>query len=350
MIITKTGGDNLFRYLTNRILLALLTLFIILSLSYILMRLAPGDPAKSQMLGESQVQTEGLKADEGLSRASVLREKLYLDKPVYVGLFYWFYGLLAHGDLGESASVDKGRPVGELIMSRLPVTLRLNIIAVLITYMLAIPLGVYSAVKPDTGLDRVITFCLFFLYSLPVFWVALMFQSGLCVGGLLPLFPLKGVASGDITGLSTSQIIWDYSRHYILPVICLSYAGFAGLSRYARSGMLDVINQDYIRTARAKGVPEYIVIFKHALRNAMIILITLFAGILPGLIAGSIIVEYVFSIPGMGDLSMMALSSRDYPLLMALFGFAGILTLGGIMISDILYVVADPRISFDRSK
>ncbi len=338
------------RYLTKRILLALLTLFIILSLSYILMRLAPGDPTRSQMLGEGQAQTEGLKADKGLAGNSAVRKKLFLDKPVYVGLFYWYSELILHGNLGESAAVDKGRPVGELIMSRLPVTLQLNIIAVIITYLLAIPLGIYSAVKPDTPLDRMITFFLFFLYSLPVFWVALMFQAGLCVGGLFPVFPLKGLAAGDITGMSTWHIVWDYAMHYVLPVACLSYAGFAGLSRYARSGMLDVIHQDYIRTARAKGLPEYLVIFKHALRNAMIILITLFAGILPGLIAGSIIVEYVFSIPGMGDLSMMALSSRDYPLEMALFGFAGALTLAGIMISDILYVVVDPRITFDSKK
>ena len=136
--------------------------------------------------------------------------------------------------------------------------------------------------------------------------------------------------------------------YYILPVTCLSYAGFAGLSRYARVGMLEVIRKDYIRTARTKGLPEYTVILKHALRNALIILITLFAGLLPGLIAGSIIIEHVFSIPGMGSLSMEALTSRDIPILMALFGFGGALTLAGILIADFLYVLVDPRITFQK--
>ena len=187
---------------------------------------------------------------------------------------------------------------------------------------------------------------LFFLYSLPVFWVALLLQTILCKGGIYPLFPLKGITIGNIEGLSTWQIFFQVSTHYVLPIVCLSYSGFAGLSRYARASMLEVVRKDYVRTARAKGLPEYIVIFKHALRNAIITLITLFAGLIPGLIAGSIIIEYVFSIPGMGDLSMLALSSRDIPLLMSLFCFSGALTLLGILVADIMYVLADPRINF----
>jgi peptide/nickel transport system permease protein len=144
--------------------------------------------------------------------------------------------------------------------------------------------------------------------------------------------------------------MFDTAKHYVIPVFCLSYAGIAGISRYARSSMLDAVGQDYIRTARAKGLSERVVIFKHAFRNALIILITLFAGLLPGLVAGSIIIEYIFNIPGMGSLSMMALSSRDIPLLMALFSFGGFLTLSGILISDLLYVIADPRISFESRR
>ncbi len=314
------------------------------------MRLAPGDPTRSQILSDSGVASSGIDAKKGIARNEAVRKKLHLDEPIYIGFGYWLERFVLHGDLGESVSVDKGRPVTDLIMERLPVTLRLNIMAVLITYLLAIPLGIYSSVFPDTKSDRLISIFLFFLYSLPVFWEALMLQAGVCVGGLWPIFPLKGITPVDVTGLTTSQILFDAVMRYVLPVACLSYAGFAGLSRYARSGMIEVINQDYIRTARAKGVPELLVIFKHALRNAMIILVTLFAGLLPGLVAGSIIVEHVFSIPGMGDLSMLALSSRDYPLLMALFGFGGALTLGGIMLSDLLYVAVDPRITFAGKK
>jgi peptide/nickel transport system permease protein len=333
-------------YLVKRIALALLTITVIMTVSYVLLRLAPGDPARSSLIGETG--GENMSSDKNvLSQNTALRKKLYLDQPIYVGLFHWFKGVVTRGDFGDSAVVDAGRPVTQIILERLPVTLRLNFWAVLITYLLAIPIGIYAAVAPDGFFDRATTVLLFFLYSLPVIWVALVLQATLCEGGLFPLFPLKGMASGPYTGMSTWQIMWDSIRHYILPVSCLCYAGFAGLSRYARSSMLEVVHQDYIRTARAKGLSEYTVLFKHALRNALITLITLFAGLLPGLVAGSIITEYVFNINGMGSLSLLALNSRDYPLQMALFCFGGLLTLGGIMLSDILYVLTDPRITFN---
>jgi len=195
--------------------------------------------------------------------------------------------------------------------------------------------------------DKTTTLFLFFLYSLPVLWVALMLQAAFCVGGMIPYFPLKGLTPDIGPGMSSWRILWETSLHYVLPVFCLSYASFAGIARFTRAGMLDVIRQEYIRTARAKGLPEKEVIYVHAFRNALIIMITLFAGILPGLVSGSILIEYIFNIPGMGALSMLALSSRDIPLMMALFAFSGFLTLGGILLSDILYVLADPRIGFE---
>ena len=186
----------------------------------------------------------------------------------------------------------------------------------------------------------------FFLYSLPTLWVALVLQAALCKGGWLPVFPLKGLVPDVPPGASTWKILGDTAMHYVLPVLCLTYGGFAGLSRFTRSAMMDVIHQNYIRTAIAKGVPQIDVVLSHAFRNTLVVMITLFAGILPSLVSGSILVEYVFNIPGMGSLSMMALSSRDIPLLMTLFAFSGALTLGGMLIADILYVLADPRISF----
>jgi len=338
-------------YFSKRILLACLTLLIIMIISYILLRLSPGDPTKSSMLGENSTVSEGLSTDKNnFSKNMSMRKRLHLDEPVYIGLFFWLKDVLLHGDFGTSASVDKGRPVIPLIMERLPVTMTINLWAILITYLIAIPIGIYSAVTTKVKIDSVITVILFLLYSLPVFWVALLLQVTLCDGGYLPIFPLKGISTGDTAGLSTWTILLKSASHYILPVICLSYAGIAGLSRFARSSMIEVVKKDYIRTARAKGLPEYVVIFKHALRNAVIILITLFAGLIPGLIAGSVIVEYVFSIPGMGDLSMLALSSRDFPLLMALFCIAGALTLIGIFVADILYVLVDPRIKFENRR
>lgn len=332
-------------YLAKRLGMAAVTLLAILLVSYALVRLAPGDPTRSSFFGGAG--SEGLSADRGeLAQNRALREKLHLDRPVLVGFVLWLRGVLRHGDLGDSAAVDKGRPVGRVILERLPVTVTLNVWAVLLTYLLAIPLGIHSALARGGRLDGGITFFLFFLYSLPSFWVALLLQATLCEGGWLGWLPLKGMA-GDVTwGRTTLGGMLAASRHYLLPIFCLSYGGFAGLSRYARAGMIEVIRQDYIRTARAKGLSERAVILKHALRNAMITLVTLFAGLLPGLVAGSIIIEHVFSIPGMGSLSMLALSSRDIPLLMALFGFGGALTLGGIILSDALYVLIDPRISF----
>jgi len=332
-------------YLLKRLLLGMLTLLVILFASYALMRLAPGDPTKSSMLGEG-AGTQLASDRDALVRNQSLREKLYLDKPLPYGFAMWLRNIL-RGDLGESAAVDKGRPVLNLILEKLPVTLKLNIFAILLTYLLAIPLGIFSAVRPDSKTDQLITFLLFFLYSLPVLWTALMLQALFCKGGWCPVFPLKGISPDILPGMSTWTIMGKTLLHYVLPVFCLSYAGFAGLSRFTRSGMLEVIQQDYIRTARAKGASESRVILHHAFRNALIIMITLFAGLLPSLAGGSILVEYVFNVPGMGSLSMMALSSRDIPLLMALFAFGGVLTLLGILLADILYVVADPRINFD---
>jgi peptide/nickel transport system permease protein len=335
-------------YLIKRLLMAAVTLFVILLVSYFLVRLAPGDPTKNTIIGESAA-AQGISSEKNiLAQNKSLREKLYLDKPILVGFSFWLRGIIFHGDFGESASVDKGRPVTRLILERLPVTVSLNFFAILFTYLLAIPIGIHSAITSRKNLDRGFTFFLLFLYSIPTFWIALLLQACICQGGLWPLFPLKGIYPENTWGLGTWSIIYDTARHYVLPVFCLSYAGFAGLSRYARASMIEVVRQDYIRSARAKGLPEHIVILKHAFRNALITLITLFAELLPGLVAGSIIIEYVFSIPGMGSLSMMALNSRDIPVLMALFGFGGILTLAGIIIADLMYVAADPRISFDK--
>ena len=293
-------------YIIKRLILAFFTLLAILLVSYVLLRLAPGDPTRSSMFGSDSAGS-ALDASKGaLARNTAMREKLNLDKPVLVGFWLWLKEV-ARGDFGTSASVDPGRPVTELILDRLPVTVSLNVWAVLLTYLLAIPLGVYAAVHADSWFDRGSAFLLFLLYSLPVMWVALLLQSTLCDGGKWPLFPLKGLTPANEDALSTWQLQWEILRHYMLPVLCLTYANFAGLSRYARNGMLEVIHSDYIRTARAKGESETVIIWKHAFRNALITLITLFGGLLPTLVAGSLLVEYIFNIPGMGTLSLLAL-------------------------------------------
>ena len=338
----------MFGYLVNRLILAAFTLLTILLVSYVLLRLAPGDPTRSDLFSSDGGMT-AVNAEEGAFRQNrSMREALNLDKPILVGFGLWLRDVVLHGDFGVSASVDPGRPVTDLILERLPVTVTLNFWAVVLTYLLAIPIGVYAAVYAGSWFDQLSAFLLFVLYSLPVMWVGLLLQALLCEGGRWELFPLKGVVPANLDELSTWQLQFEIIRHYTLPVFCLAYGGFAGLSRYARSGMLDVIHSDFIRTARAKGLPEPLVIWRHAFRNGLITLITLFGGLLPSLVAGSVIVEYIFNISGMGSLSLLALSSRDYPLQMALFAFAGMLTLTGIFISDMLYLAADPRIKLSR--
>ena len=338
----------MFGYLVKRLILAAFTLLTILLVSYVLLRLAPGDPTRSDLFSSDGGMT-AVNAEEGAFRQNrSMREALNLDKPILVGFGLWLRDVVLHGDFGVSASVDPGRPVTDLILERLPVTVTLNFWAVVLTYLLAIPIGVYAAVYAGSWFDQLSAFLLFVLYSLPVMWVGLLLQALLCEGGRWELFPLKGVVPANLDELSTWQLQFEIIRHYMLPVFCLAYGGFAGLSRYARSGMLDVIHSDFIRTARAKGLPEPLVIWRHAFRNGLITLITLFGGLLPSLVAGSVIVEYIFNISGMGSLSLLALSSRDYPLQMALFAFAGMLTLTGIFISDMLYLAADPRIKLSR--
>ncbi len=336
-------------YLTKRLLLALVTLFLIVFTSYLLLRLAPGNPARGSLFDGGGGATQSSDRS-GLARNRGLEEELHLNEPVLTGFAYWFGELVTHGSFGRSAVVEPGRPVGAVIAPRLWVTLKLNLLAVLITWMIALPAGVWSAARADGIFDQTGTIMMFFLYSLPAMWVALMLQSLLCEGGWLNWFPLRGLAVNNPENFTSWQLAWENMRRYVLPVTCLAYAGIAMLTRYVRGGMLETLHRDYIRTARAKGVPESEVIWKHAFRNALITLITLSAGLLPGLVAGSVMVEYVFGIPGMGALALLSLSSRDYPLQMAIFVITGVLTLGGILLADLLYTWADPRISLHNKK
>ncbi len=333
-------------YILKRILLAIFTLLVILLVSYTLLRLAPGDPTKSDMLsGESGT----INQRDGVARENLaLKQELNLDKPILVGFVLWLKDV-CHGNFGRSASVDPGKDVLQLIGERAGLTIKLNLWAILITYLLAIPIGVFSAAKAGSAADRTAEIILFILYSLPVMWVGLLLQSLLCEGGRFPILPLSGAEPDNAITLSLPEYFAAEFRHLLLPVLCMAYGGLAGLSRYTRNSVLQNIHSDYIRTARAKGASANAVLWKHAFPNALITMITLLSGILPSLISGSIIVEYIFNLPGMGTLSLLSLSSRDYPLQMALFAITGALTLTGILISDLLYMAADPRIKVDKS-
>jgi peptide/nickel transport system permease protein len=257
----------------------------------------------------------------------------------------WF-GMVLTLDFGESYSYHL--PVLDLIKERLPISLQLSLISIFLTYIIAIPLGVFSATHQFKLSDKIITVILFILYSLPSFWLAnmlILFTTG---GDFPHIFPSRYLHSPGADSLPLIQYLLDWAWHLVLPITCLTYASFAYISRQMRVGMLDVIRQDFIRTARAKGLSEHTVIFKHALRNALIPTVTLLASLLPALLGGSVIIEEIFTIEGMGKLSFDAILNRDYPIINAIAFFSAFLTLLGMLLTDIAYVIVDPRISFEK--
>lgn len=240
------------------------------------------------------------------------------------------------------------RPIREKLGERLQVTVLLATLSLLVAYLIAIPLGMYSAIRQYSTTDRVITVMLFVLYSLPSFWVAMLLQQYLCGAdagrGGLSLFPLVGLTSPEFDTLSPLGKLMDLVWHLILPVGVLTYASFASLSRFQRVGMLDIIRQDFIRTARAKGLPERVVVLKHALRNSVLPIVTLLGMHLPSLVGGAVIVEYIFQINGMGLETLEAIRTRDMNWIMASVTLTAVMTMAGLLLSDILYALVDPRI------
>ena len=237
-------------------------------------------------------------------------------------------------------------PVADELLRRLKVTVPLSLASILLSYLIALPLGILSVQKRGTKTDGAMTIGLFVLYSIPTFWAGLMLILVFGKTGI-DWLPVLGLHDKDADSFSTPQYVWDVLLHSILPVLTLTYASLAYLSRQMRAGMLDVIQQDYIRTARAKGLSERVVVYKHALRNSMIPVLTLLASILPILIGGSIIVEKVFDIPGMGKYAFDGLLRRDFNIVMATTVFVGVMTQLGILLSDITYALVDPRIRYD---
>lgn len=248
-------------------------------------------------------------------------------------------------DFGNS--IKDNRPIWDHLKEKLPVTLIFTIASFFISYLVAIPLGIYSATHQYSIGDKVSTVVLFILYSLPNFWVATMAIVYFGGGDFLNLFPVSGLHSVGAEDMTFWPWLKDLLHHIILPLAVWTYGSFTVLSRFMRGSMLEVIRQDYIRTARAKGLSEKIVVYKHALRNSLIPIITIVANLLPAAISGSIIIEFIFSIPGMGQWAFNSVLFRDYPAIMAIFTLSAILTLVGILLADILYAVVDPRISFE---
>jgi peptide/nickel transport system permease protein len=263
-----------------------------------------------------------------------------LDKPLYQQYFIWL-GKLATLDLGNSFSPDR-RPVSDKILERLPITIVINVLSMILIIIVAIPIGVLSAVHQDSLFDKITGVFVFIGFAMPTFWLALLLM--ILFGIHLDWLPISGIKSLNYEYLSTWGAVIDVAKHLLLPVLLSAFGGLAGFSRYMRANMLEVIRQDYITTARAKGLSERVVIYKHALRNALLPVITILGLSVPGLIGGSVIFETIFSIPGMGQLFYMSAMSRDYPVIMGILFIGAVLTLIGNLIADVSYAVADPRI------
>jgi peptide/nickel transport system permease protein len=335
-------------YVLQRLLLLIPTLLGITFIAFALIHLAPGDPAELRAGGGlGAAGSEGLSTEKQSAVDEALaawRAQYGLDKPFHIQYGYWLRNLvtLEFGD-----SFKDNQPVWHKIRERIPVTVQLNIISTVLIYLGAVPLGIYSATHSYSFGDQVSTFVAFALYALPSFWIGTLAIVFLCGGDYFYLFPPGGLTSVDASPNWPLGKRWlDYSWHLCLPVIILSYSGFAGLSRFMRSSMLENLRQDFVQTARAKGLAERLVIYKHVLRNSLIPIVTIMTSIIPGLISGSIIIETIFSIPGLGQLGYEAVLARDYPVIMAVFTISSLLTLLSILLSDLLLTVVDPRITF----
>jgi peptide/nickel transport system permease protein len=295
------------------------------------MHLAPGSPTDLQTQMNPRVSAEAKER---------LRTLYELDKPLHQQYWSWVKKL-AVLDLGKSFSSDH-RPVADKILERLPITILLNILSMLLILLIAIPIGILSAVHQDSPFDKITSVFVFVGFAIPTFWLALLLM--IFFGVNLSWLPISGIRSLNYEYLPAGAAFWDLIKHLILPVLLSAFGGLAGLSRYMRSNMLEVIRQDYIMTARAKGLSERVVIYKHALRNALLPVITILGLSIPGLIGGSVIFETIFAIPGMGQLFYMSVMARDYPVVMGILFIGAALTLLGNLIADVSYAVADPRI------
>lgn len=259
--------------------------------------------------------------------------------------FAKFWGNVVRLDLGISHVHRK--PVLALIGERIRVSLALMVTSLILAYVLSIPLGIWSAVRHRSPGEQILSTFLFMLYSLPSFFTATLLLHYMGIGQPWRIIPVQGFESEDTFGMTTWQHVKDILHHTLAPVFCLTYVSLAALSRYAKTGLLNVIRSDYVRTARAKGLSETLVILKHAVRNGIIPIITLLGTTLPVVVGGSIIIETVFNIPGIGLLMWDSINQRDYNVVIGLSTIVAVLTMLGILVADILYAVVDPRISFE---
>ena len=321
-------------YLARRLIGAVPLVLGILTLIFFIMHLAPGDPTARYF-------------DPNVSPQVIeqMRENLGLNDPVHIQYLKWMKSFLT-GDFGYS--FGQMRPIGDILPPVMWNTLQLTFVSLIVIFALGMLIGIFQAVRQYSVADNVLTFVALFFYSMPSFWFALMlimlFALKASQWGLPIVFPASQMTSVGYEFMGTGAQIQDRFMHLLLPSIALGIGSAAGVARYMRGSMLEVIRQDFIRTARAKGLSERVVVFKHALRNALLPIITLVGLTMPYLFGGAVLVETIFAWPGMGRLIVQAVYERDYPLVMATSFVIAVMVILGNLLADVLYAVADPRI------
>ncbi len=322
------------RYLLKRALQMVPTFFGITLLTFFAAQLAPGDPL--------QLDPEGVGAQSNAQQAlEAFKHRHGLDQPLPVQYARWV-GKVVRLDFGRS--LHDHRPVAELLAEALPRTLLLTLLALLLAFGLAIPMGVQGAVREGSWLARLASGGLFMAYAMPSFWVAVMALLFFSSPRFLGWLPFQGLTSEGFAALSGPGKLADLAAHLVLPVGCLAYPTLAVVAVQVRSAMRAALAQDYVRAARARGIPERRVVYRHALRNSLLPLTTLLGLTLPSLVGGSVVVERVFGIPGMGLLAFDAISNRDYPVVMGVATLIALVTMISVLGADLLYAVADPRV------
>jgi peptide/nickel transport system permease protein len=322
------------RFLIRRLLATIPLVLGVATIVFFVLNLAPGDPAS-------------LYIAPGVTPEAIeqTRTNMGLDEPVHVRYVRWM-GAMFRGDFG--VSLARNQPVRDIIGERLPNTLILSLSALFLAFLGGVLVGVIQAVRHNRFVDRFLSVVTLFFYSMPAFWLALMlillFSLGARTWGWPFHLPASGMTSVGHGLMGPFEQLVDRLRHLVLPSLALALVLAAAIARYMRGSLLEVLGQDYIRTARARGLPERRVIFKHALRNALIPIITLLGLYLPFLLSGTVFIETVFAWPGMGKLVVDAIGQRDYPVVMAGTFLFAIMVVVGNLVADLLYGVVDPRI------
>jgi peptide/nickel transport system permease protein len=314
------------RAITQRIGL----LFVVSVIAFLVVHLAPGEPSQVDPMNPRM-------KPQDIAR---IREAFHLHEPLPVQYAYWMRDLAN----GELRSFQDGRPVLSRIWERFLNSVPLFVVEIVIIWTFAFPIGIQAALRRGSGYDRSTIFLAYLLISVPGYVVAYLAILWVVNSFQIPVIGMRTFGLETDSGL---RVLMDRVWHLTIPSLMAALAGIAVLSRYVRSQMLEVVAQDYVRTARAKGLPEEQVVYHHALRNALLPFVTLLGFLIPGLIGGSVIIEQIFAWPGLGRLGYDAILARDFPLILTINFFAAALTLAGTFLSDLLYAVVDPRIRLD---